>query len=432
MKPISSWGRLSADLHQVTYLYHLEQMNHLVAKDVGSILAHGMGRSYGDVCLNPNGNLWVTTNLDHFISFNSKTGRLICESGVLLKTIQDIFIPQGWMLPVTPGTQFVTVGGAVANDVHGKNHHVFGTFGDHVKSIHLIRTTGESIVCSPHEHSEWFAATVGGLGLTGLITVVELALRPVSGPWLESETLPYSNLGEFFTLADQSESEWEYTVSWIDCLSNNGRGIFMRANHSSRNHPLLSPKNAFRFPFQPSFSLINRWSLGLLNQGYYYRQKQKAGESLLYYLPFFYPLDGILEWNKLYGPKGFYQYQMVIPRQAGEEAIKAMLNAIKKAKAGSFLAVLKTFGNRQATGLLSFPHPVVTLALDFPNQGEHTTKLFAHLDAIVREAKGRIYCAKDASMPIDLFQSGYPNYETFLQYRDPGISSGLSRRLMGY
>ncbi|OQW42692.1 MAG: FAD-linked oxidase [Proteobacteria bacterium SG_bin4] len=432
MKAVSSWGRLSAPLHQVVVLNDPGRVKSIVSCEYPSGLAHGMGRSYGDACLNPDGVLWLTTGLDHFIAFDDKTGRLVCEAGVLLRDIQRLVIPRGWILPVTPGTQLVTVGGAIANDVHGKNHHLLGSFGDHVQRIKLIRTDGEMIECGPRTQPDWFSATVGGLGLTGVIVEAEIQLRRVVSPWLQTETVPYDNLDEFFRLADGSEADWEHTVSWIDCVSGGGgRGLFMRGNPCDQKQQMEPTKRQLTMPFVPPVSLVNGLSLRPFNAIYYNLKKSKAGSEIVHYESFFYPLDNLLEWNRMYGPKGFFQYQSVVPREIGQEAVRAMLGEIAKSGDGSFLAVLKTFGDRQPVGMMSFPRPGVTLALDFPNKGAKTMRLFERLDAIVREARGRIYPAKDARMPRDLFESGYPRLNEFLKYRDPGISSGLSRRLMG-
>ena len=325
----------------------------------------------------------------------------------------------------------VTVGGAIANDVHGKNHHLLGSFGEHVQQIRLIRTDGTAIECGPKQNIEWFAATIGGLGLTGVITEAEIQLRPTFGPWLDTETIPYANLSEFFDLADTSEKNWEHTVSWIDCMSNKGQGIFMRANPNKDLKEAPQMRAEKKMPFVPPFSLVNKLTLRPFNFAYYNLQKFKVGSDIIHYEPFFYPLDKLLEWNRMYGPKGFFQYQSVIPRNAGQDATQAMLKEIEKSGEGSFLAVLKTFGNRESPGMLSFPEPGVTLALDFPNHAEHTHKLLDRLDAIVKEAKGRIYPAKDARMPRELFEAGYPKLNEFLKYRDAGISSSLSRRLLG-
>jgi FAD/FMN-containing dehydrogenase len=427
---VSSWGRLESPEHQVVALDQLEQ---LPVKSSSSGLPFGNGRSYGDVCLNPNGVLWTTRGLDRFMAFDAELGLLTCEAGVLLRDIQRMAIPRGWMLPVTPGTQLVTVGGAIANDIHGKNHHILGSFGDHVQRIHLLRTDGQTIVCGPDQTPEWFKATVGGMGLTGVIAQATLQLRRIEGPWLEAENVPFNQLSEFFQLADESEAGWEHTVSWIDCLNSQGRGVFMRGNHVVAAQTGSIPSGGgIAVPLVPPISLINKLSLRPFNLAYYQLQARKREKAMVHYEPFFHPLDNVHHWNRIYGPKGFYQYQSVVPRNVGKEAVAAMLRTIAAAGEGSFLAVLKTFGERQSVGMMSFPMPGVTLALDFPNKGEKTLALLRSLDAIVREAGGRIYAAKDARMPRDLFESGYPQWTEFVKYRDPGISSAMSRRLMGY
>lgn len=431
MVTVSSWGRLTADEHEVFALADAARaLQGLPGARPG--VAHGMGRSYGDVCLNPGGSLWRTTGMDRFLGFDPVNGRLSCESGVLLRDIQKMAVPRGWMLPVTPGTQMVTVGGAIANDVHGKNHHVHGSFGDHVLALQLLRTDGSVIDCGPHLLPQWLAATIGGMGLTGVILRVQLQLRRVAGPWLETETLPYENLAQFFALSDESEAQWEHTVSWIDCMAGSGaRGLFMRGKLGAASLAAAPSGRKHQMPFVPPVSLMNRWSLPVLNTAYYHLNKWKAPRRTVHYETFNYPLDNLLDWNRMYGPRGFYQYQSVVPRAVGHDAVQAMLAAIARAGEGSFLAVLKTFGERQSAGMLSFPQPGVTLALDFPNRGDGTLALFSRLDSIVAEAGGRLYPAKDARMPRALFEAGYPRLPEFLPYRDPGISSAMSRRLMG-
>lgn len=431
MVAITSWGRIGSWEHDVRFLTDRNQVvDQLQTGQAG--LAYGMGRSYGDVCLNPGGVLWNTTRLDRYINFDESTGLLVCEPGLLLRDIQRLAIPRGWILPVSPGTQLVTVGGAIANDVHSKNHHMMGSFGDHVLRLKIVRTNGEIIDCGPESRAEWFAATVGGLGLTGIIVEAEIQLRRAANPWLDTEIIAFDNLTEFFRLADNSETEWEHTVSWIDCLSgSSARGLFMRGNFTDAANYVEPKRHNLTIPFVPPFSLVNRLSLRLFNRAYFHLQKKRSGRTITYYEPFFYPLDNILEWNRIYGPHGFYQYQCVVPRPVGQEAVQAMLKKIAYYGDGSFLTVLKTFGDRQALGMMSFPQPGVTLALDFPNKGRRTLKLLEYLDAVVGEAGGRIYLAKDARMSRDLFQMSYPHVHEFLKYRDPGISSGLSRRLMG-
>ena len=396
-------------------------------------LPRGMGRSYGDVCLNPGGTVWDCLGLDKFIEFDPVSGLLRCEAGVLLRDIQLLAVSRGWMLPVTPGTCFVTVGGAIANDVHGKNHHRYGTFGDHVRSLVLQRTDGQSITCSQDNNQEWLFATVGGLGLTGLIVEAQLQLRPVTGPMLDVDTQAFSGLGQFYQMSEEAKDSWEYAVAWIDCVHpGKPRGIFMRANHREAIEDDLdfSHPRQLGIPFTPPVSLVNRLTLKPFNAAYYHLHKWRAGKSVCHYQPYFYPLDKVAGWNRMYGPKGFYQYQCLIPGTGTESVVEELLAVIGAANSGSFLAVLKTFAARPAAGLLSFPSEGTTLALDFPNQGSKTLKLFEQLDAIVESVGGRLYAAKDARMPRNLFESGYPKLEEFLCFRDPGINSGLSRRLL--
>jgi FAD/FMN-containing dehydrogenase len=300
-----------------------------------------------------------------------------------------------------------------------------------VRRIWLARTDGQSIECGPDLEPQWFAATVGGMGLTGVMVRAELQLRRVAGPWLETETLPYANLDEFFVLADDSEANWEHTVSWIDCLGGHaGRGVFMRANPVDVGERAPPKSRARRMPFTPPVSLVNGLSLNMFNTAYYQSKRWGAGRALAHYEPFSYPLDDLQDWNRMYGPKGFYQYQSVVPRAVGLEATRTMLQEIARSGEGSFLAVLKTFGDQAAPGMLSFPRPGVTLALDFPNRGERTLRLFERLDAVVREAGGAIYPAKDARMPRAMFEAGYTRLNEFMPFRDPGVGSAMSRRLI--
>lgn len=398
----------------------------------GAMLAYGNGRSYGDVCLNEGGRLLMTRGMNRFMAFDRLTGRLCCESGVLLKEILELVVPQGWFLPVTPGTRFVTVGGAIANDVHGKNHHQAGTFGHHVIKLELLRSDGQRIVCGPDESPEWFSATVGGLGLTGVITWAELQLMPIANAFMWVESRRFSNLDEFWAINEDAEHRWPYTVAWIDCLSGgkgSARGIFNSGTHAPAQERLpCFREKARRVPFTPSFSLINSLSLRAFN-ALYYRQPIKARPTMKHYAPYFYPLDGLLEWNRIYGCQGFFQYQCVLPPEASREGVAQLLQRIGASGQGSFLAVLKTFGAKHSLGLLSFPRPGATLALDFPNLGESTHHLFRELDAVVRDAGGALYPAKDARMPPDLFRAGYPLWEKFSAFVDPGFSSSFWRRV---
>ena len=431
MVAISSWGRLGQSQHKVRPLYQSTAVAAEIAEDLPG-LAYGMGRSYGDVCLNPEGSLWTTAGLDKFIDFDRERGIIDCQAGVLLRDIQNLVVPEGWMLPVTPGTQFVTVGGAVANDVHGKNHHQFGTFGDHVTQLTLIRTDGEIIACGPAQRPEWFAATVGGLGLTGIITRVSIALRRVHGPWLAVESQPFASLQDFFQMSDEAETQWEYTVSWIDCVARRARrGIFFRAKHARDVAGAQYRERAVSLPFTPPFSMVNRLSLRPFNWAYYNIHRLQSGSRLDHYQPFFYPLDRIRKWNRMYGPRGFYQYQCVVPTECREQAMAELIGETARSNSGSFLAVLKTFGDSKPAGMLSFPMAGATLALDFPNRGDTTLALLSRLDNILSSCGGRLYAAKDARMPAKLFADGYPLLEQFLAFRDAGISSSFSRRILG-
>ncbi len=432
MVDMGSWGRLGTWPHRLRPLNgHAPTSLPLAPGSHG--LAYGMGRSYGDVCVNPGGTLWTTRSQDRFIAWDENEGVLTCEAGVLLRDIQQLFVRRGWLLPVTPGTQLVTVGGAIANDVHGKNHHVFGSFGEQVTHLRLLRTDGEVMDCGPRRRADWFAATVGGLGLTGVITQASLRLRRVKGPWIDSQTIPFNGLDEFLDLADSSEPQWEHTVAWIDCIAGRtARGIFIRGNMSADGDDgKPRPSRQRTVPFVPPVSLVNRLSVRPFNWAYYHLNRLRAGRRRVHFEPFFYPLDNIREWNRMYGPSGFYQYQCVVPRRWGKDAIGTMLREISDAGEGSFLAVLKTFGQREAPGMLSFAQAGVTLALDFPNRGASTCRLFQRLDAVLKDAQGRLYPAKDARMPPELFAAGYPRLQEFLRYRDPGIRSGFSLRIMG-
>ncbi|MEY2700689.1 MAG: hypothetical protein RIQ52_1444 [Pseudomonadota bacterium] len=437
MARLSAWGRLDAPSHRLVAFDARDQGRAALALGSGEYgLAFGMGRSYGDVCLNPDGVLWQMRGMDRCLAFDPLTGDLHCESGILLRDIQRIFVPMGWMLPVTPGTQLVTLGGAIANDVHGKNHHKAGTFGHHVRHLRLLRTDGEVIECGPELQRSWFEATVGGLGLTGVMTDAVVRLQKIPGPWLDTEVEVYPDLDAFFALSQQAETDWTHTVSWVDCMSRQGvRGVFMRGRFSPHSEQTVlgdTGKKGMTVPFTPPFALFNRLTLRPMNAAYYHLHKHRTGSARSHYIPYFYPLDNLQEWNRIYGPRGFYQYQCVIPGVHGRDVVNALMTAIRQAGEGSFLAVLKTFGALPSLGMLSFPREGVTLALDFPNRGKVTQQLFARLDAIVLEAGGRLYPAKDARMSSAMFEAGYDRIQQFHTFRDPGIRSGFSCRVMGY
>ncbi len=398
-----------------------------------TLLAYGNGRSYGDLCLNSDATLLHTRGMDRFIAFDPASGVLRCEAGVLLSEILALFVPRGWFLPVTPGTCHVTLGGAVASDVHGKNHHRAGSFGCHVRCFELLRSDGTRRLCSGQENAEWFAATIGGLGLTGLITWVEIELKAIAGTGIAVDNSRFEGLDEFFAINAAAEAGHEYTVAWIDCLAATPRGILMAGDHAAPDGAAegsRAPRAPLRLPLAPPnlpVSLINELSLRAFNQLYYHRRL--PARSLVHYLPFFYPLDSIAHWNRLYGRRGFFQYQFVLPL-AERAALAEILRDIAASGQGSFLAVLKTFGAATSPGLLSFPMPGVTLALDFPNHGAATLALFDRLDAIVGAAGGRLYAAKDARMSGEFFRRSNPRLDEFLPYIDPQFSSDFARRVM--
>lgn len=434
MKNYESWGRYPKIEKDKQDIYHVYSDSFSFPKlendDEPLFLAYAEGRSYGDVCLNENGVLLDTQHLDHFINYDKEKGILRCEAGVTFETILQLIIPHNWFLPVTPGTKYISVGGAIANDVHGKNHHKEGTFGRHVLKFELLRSNGERLICSPTENVELFNATIGGLGLTGLINWVEFSLKKITGTQIEQETIRFNNLNEFYKLSDESNENWEYTVAWIDCLATGdelGRGLFMRGNHSASNTKHKFKTSKLSIPFDAPAFLLNKYTVTAFNNLYF--KKPLKQFSTIDYDPFFYPLDAILNWNKLYGRKGFMQYQCVIPHEHKEKAMTEMLSLISASGQASFLSVLKEFGDIKSPGLLSFPRPGITLALDFANRGQKTLELLNELDIITLKYAGSVYPAKDARMSAESFAKYYPNLKEFEKHIDPHFSSNFKRRI---
>ncbi|WKZ57094.1 MAG: FAD-binding oxidoreductase [Bdellovibrionota bacterium] len=430
-----SWGRYPKVSQQVRML-EKRQQNPFRSKEE-LYLPYGQGRSYGDCCLNDGGVLIGTRWLDSFIEFDRDQGVLRCEAGVTLAQVLELVLPAGWFLPVTPGTKFVSVGGALANDVHGKNHHGSGTFGCFVRRFELLRSTGERLICSDRENAALFSATIGGLGLTGLITWVEFSLKRAPGPWIEMESVRFGNLEEFFGLSQESDKEFEYTVAWLDCVSagaNFGRGIFMRGRHvPSEAHPKrsllgrLSPK----VPIDLPSLTLNPLTVRAFNELYYRKQRQRLVKKLVHYDPFFYPLDAVSGWNRIYGSRGFLQFQCVVPSSGNSRPIAQILSTVVENGDASFLAVLKEFGDISSPGMLSFPRRGVTLCLDIPFRGTRTLNLFARLDEMTRDFGGAIYPAKDATMSAESFQQYFPRWKEVAALKDPRCSSSLWRRVTG-
>jgi FAD/FMN-containing dehydrogenase len=433
MDRFESWGRYPRAEQRVDQLFWSSDFP--VSKDsTFSQLPVGEGRSYGDVCLNDRNVLLIARGLDRLLAFDAHTGVLRCEAGTTLAEILDFAVPRGWFLPVTPGTKFVTLGGAIANDVHGKNHHVAGTFGRHVLRFGLTRSDGTQMECSPSQCSEWFCATIGGLGLTGLISWAEIQLKPVVSRKMDCQAIQFHGLEEFMTLSE-ANSHCEYTVSWVDCVArgrNAMRGIFMCGDHDGSSEPRKGSSSAkWTVPIDlPAFAL-NRTTVRAFNALYFHKQLKKSVATIVDYEPFFYPLDSVLHWNRMYGKEGLLQFQCVVPPSDGLNAIREMLKAIAESGLASFLAVLKIFGDIQSPGMMSFPTPGITLALDFPIRSNRSFVLVDRLGELTLAAKGRIYPAKDARMTPSQFQSFYPQYQDFSRYIDPRFSSSFWRRVNG-
>ncbi len=433
-KNYTSWGlseQRDQRVHRLTW-----RQEKLPEKAQGeSYLPYGNGRSYGDSCLNKEGISIDSGALDHLISFNPKTHILRTECGVMITEILKEFVTKGWFLPVSPGTQYVTVGGAIANDVHGKNHHRRGSFGNHVIRVAILRSDGEVVVCSRTENAELFRATIGGLGLTGLIIWADILLMPIDSPNLHVETQKFDTLGDFFDLSAASEWKYEYTVAWVDCASEKemGRGIFIRANHCTRasDKRTANLSKGSRLPFNLPGYLINNMTSRAFNALYYNAHPPGTLEQELSYGKFFYPLDRIKNWNRLYGKKGFFQYQCVVPLEDAKKTIRYILDTVRTSGNASSLAVLKIFGDIQSVGMLSFPRQGVTLAMDFPNRGNRVLNLFDHLDRIVVDVGGAVYPAKDARMSAENFKHFFPRCYDFKEFIDPAFSSTFWRRVMG-
>jgi L-gulonolactone oxidase len=431
---VSSWGRtprVTARLARPSFTDELRDLVLTAGAQPNHLLASGLRRSYGDSGLNDGGAMLDMTSLDRFVSFDRTAGHLVAEAGVSLAEILKLVVPAGFFPPVIPGTKFVTLGGAVANDVHGKNHHRAGTIGRWVDRLDMLRGDGAALSIDRSDSTGLFAATIGGLGLTGIITHVALELMPIASSDISVESIPFGNLAEFFQLAADSERDHDYTVAWIDCLAKGpalGRGIFQRASHSRNGNLRVHAGAGPSIPMDAPGFLLNRLTLSAFN-ALYYRLNGRRRLTTVAYNAFFFPLDVIGSWNRLYGRRGFYQYQSVIPPGAAEAATAEMLRTIAQAGQGSFLAVLKTFGDVPSPGLLSFPMKGTTLALDFPNHGLSTLSLLDRLDAIVREAGGRLYPAKDGRLPAEMFRGGYKALEQFRTHVDPAMSSTFWRRM---
>ncbi len=442
--PLSGWGRYPVIK---SYLQRPEKVSDLTKileqSRETSVLARGKGRSYGDAALNAKGSTILTQRLNLMLSFDERTGLLRCEAGVTMKEILETFVSRGWFPVVIPGTKFVTVGGAIAFDVHGKNHHRDGAFSRHLHSLKLILASGETVECSRDKNSDLFWATVGGMGLTGIITEAEFFLRRISTAYIKTHNIKAKNLDEALALFEQFEPQYQYSVAWIDCLASGkslGRSILMFGNHACLEDLYLKQqakpfeiksKGSLKAPFDFPAGLLNRYSMSAFNALYFAKQRSREVRSVSDYDSFFYPLDFLWDWNRLYGKRGFIQYQCVLPTQVSREALSKILQLCSVKGWGSFLAVLKRLGPE--SGWLSFPMSGYTLALDIPMKPGLDRFLY-QLDELVIQYGGRVYLAKDARLSASAFRAMYPNFEQWLEVKskvDPDnyFSSALSQRL---
>jgi FAD/FMN-containing dehydrogenase len=427
----TSWGRFPKLTHDSVYrVYWRDEVQPLLASlPAQGALPYGFGRSYGDSCLSEGRSLIDCSQLARFLDFDPATGRLVCEAGVSLADVLQFALPQGWFLPVTPGTKFVSIGGAIANDVHGKNHHRSGCFGNHVTRIELARSDAGIVQCTPSFNEDMFRATIGGLGLTGVILSAELQLKRVPGNRMAVEAIPFHSLSDFLALSAQSDRDFEYTVAWIDCLARHTRGIFLRGNHRPGFEQDVRRKSGPGVPFAMPDAFLNRTSIKAFNMAYFYSKKWCHSASKSSIESFFYPLDSIQNWNLIYGKNGFVQYQCVLPDDA-TQGMEDILRLISDAGRGSFLAVLKKFGHLRSPGMMSFPRPGLTLALDFAMRSD-TLPLLQRLDEMVATYDGALYPAKDGRITPAIFEQSFPQWREFSQYIDPKLSSSFWRRVTG-
>ena len=427
-----SWGRLVDPPARVERLAWRDRAPERLAEAAAlPVLAYGRGRSYGDVCLNGGGVLLDTAGLDRMIAFDAEAGVLRAEAGVTLADVLALVVPHGWFLPVTPGTRYVTLGGAVANDVHGKNHHVDGTLGRFVTAVGLVRSSGETVTLAPGgEYDALFCATVGGLGLTGLMTWVEVRLTRIASADVDTVTTRFRSLDAFFDLSETANARSPYVVAWLDGIRPEGRGLLMEGRHAPADgRPLDAgpPRPRLAVPFDAPEWALSPVAVRAFNAAYFRRPVPTAAR--VPFVPFFYPLDAVDRWNRAYGRRGFFQYQFVAPFESARETVRAVLGRLAEARAGSPLAVLKTFGDVPSPGLMSFPRPGVTLALDVANRGPETVRLLRSCDAVVREAGGAVYPAKDACMTAASFRAFFPQWPAFAEHLDPAFSSSFWRRV---
>jgi decaprenylphospho-beta-D-ribofuranose 2-oxidase len=441
---MSGWGGVPRETSEVFRPERISQAREVVAgAGPATLIARGLGRSYGDAAVNAGGGVLLDTRLDRMLSFDAASGILECEGGTSIAEILEVFLPRGFFPAVTPGTKYVTVGGAIAADVHGKNHHCDGSIGEFVESFDLLAASGEVLRCSREENSEAFWATLGGMGLTGVILSARIKLRKIESAYVTVDYRKTASFDEALAAFAEGDSGYQYSMAWIDCLAGGaslGRSVVMRGNHAMpaelpehlRPSPLDSKtKRKKNVPFQmPSF-LLSPLTVKVFNRFFYGRHSDKR--AVVDYDSFFYPLDSVLNWNRVYGKRGFFQYQAVFPVSQAGLGLRELLEKLSASKRASFLAVLKSMG-KESGGLLSFPFPGQTIALDLPNKGPDTAEFLRGLDEIVLKHGGRVYLAKDACTSPQTFRAMYPKMDRFNAIKarlDPQgrFSSSQSRRL---
>ncbi|GJQ31985.1 MAG: FAD-linked oxidase [Ignavibacteriaceae bacterium] len=436
---LSNWGRFPVVETELIDLYDENRAREVVLGS-GSLIARGLGRCYGDSSLGEK--VISTLPYKRFLTFDPETGALTCEAGVSFAEILEVFVPKGWFLPVTPGTKFITVGGAIASDVHGKNHHKEGSFGNHVSRMKILLASGEVVVCTPETHSDLFFATIGGMGLTGIILEAGFRLKKIETSFISQKIKPAENLEQVMAFFEQSKN-FTYSVAWIDCLARGaslGKSILYLGEHAAQEEIADTPfgdkplfyhgKGLLGVPFDFPSGSLNSLTVRMFNGMYYSMNKMKS-DGPVHLDPFFYPLDAIGNWNRIYGKKGFLQYQFVLPLEKSHTGMTEVLQAIAKEGRGSFLAVLKLFGKQDS--LISFPIEGYTLALDFPIM-PGLMKFLNKLDEIVLKYEGRFYFTKDSRLKPENFRPGYPRLDEFLAIKrkyDPEniFSSTQSKRL---
>ena len=409
-----SWGKYPRFRNTVLGFDTEESLRQIVAEH-HDLIPYGNGRSYGDSALNTN--IINVRPHDYFIDFDEKSGLLHVQAGVLLAEILESFVPRGWFLKITPGTRFITVGGAIASDVHGKNHHVEGCFSECVEDFKVMVANGEIVTCSKAVTPDLFKATCGGQGLTGVILAARIYLKKINSKHIDQTTIKTSNLKETFEAFEEYKT-YPYSVAWIDCLAkgkNTGRCLLMVGDFIDDGDLCYQHGPKHSIPFSLPGFMLSEWNVRAFNQIYYGRVKKRVSRKKVDIDAFFYPLDTICHWNRIYGKNGFTQYQFILPKEHSYKGLQEVLNTIADSGKGSFLAVLKLFGKANEN-YLSFPMEGYSLALDFKIE-KGLFKLLDKLDRIVVKYSGRIYLAKDVRVSKEVFEQGYPQIDTFRKFR---------------